>query len=95
MEVNETDTIKFICEVSKPGAEVTWFKGDQELPEGGRVEQKVDGRKRILIIHNATLDDAGPYSCKLPNAQTTGKLKVNGEKLPLISFRTREWLSRQ
>lgn len=92
MEVNETDTIKFICEVSKPGAEVTWFKGDQELPEGGRVEQKVDGRKRILIIHNACLDDAGAYSCKLPSAQTTGKLKVNGEMFSLIAFRTREWV---
>uniref|UniRef100_A0A8C3F5I9 Titin n=1 Tax=Chrysemys picta bellii TaxID=8478 RepID=A0A8C3F5I9_CHRPI len=71
IEVNETDTVKFICEVSKPGAEVTWFKGDKELPEGGRYEQIVDGRKRILVIHNARLDDADEYSCRKNNICST------------------------
>lgn len=79
IEANETDTVKLICEVSKPDAEVTWFKGDEELPDGGRYEQISDGRKRILVIHNARLDDAGAYSCRLPSTRTTGKLTVHGK----------------
>lgn len=86
MEASETDTVKLICEVSKPDAEVTWFKGDEELPEGGRYEQIADGRKRILVIHNASLDDAAAYTCKLPSSQTTGKLKVHGKKTTLEFF---------
>lgn len=79
IEANETDTVKLICEVSKPDAEVTWFKGDEELPDGGRYEQISDGRKRILVIHNARLDDASAYSCRLPSTRTTGKLTVHGK----------------
>lgn len=75
--------MKLICEVSKPNAEVTWFKGDKELPDGGRYEQISDGRKRILVIHNARPDDADKYSCRLPSSGTTGKLTVHGKYMVL------------
>uniref|UniRef100_A0A3Q2VEV1 Ig-like domain-containing protein n=1 Tax=Haplochromis burtoni TaxID=8153 RepID=A0A3Q2VEV1_HAPBU len=39
VEGTETDSVKLICEVSKPSADVIWYKGDTELPEGGRYEQ--------------------------------------------------------
>uniref|UniRef100_A0AAY4EXT6 Titin n=1 Tax=Denticeps clupeoides TaxID=299321 RepID=A0AAY4EXT6_9TELE len=67
----ETDSVKMICEVSKASAEVTWYKGDQELPEGGRYEQIQDGRKRILLIKELRMDDAGEYNCKLPASKTS------------------------
>ena len=71
--------MKMICEVSKPSAEVTWYKGDKELPEGGRYDQIVDGKKRILIIQDLKMDDAGEYNCRLSNAKTSATLKQNGK----------------
>uniref|UniRef100_A0A3Q2Y6Y9 Ig-like domain-containing protein n=1 Tax=Hippocampus comes TaxID=109280 RepID=A0A3Q2Y6Y9_HIPCM len=70
VEGTETDSVKLICEVSKPGAEVTWYQGDRELPEGGRYEQIADGRKRILIIQDLRMEDAGEYNCRLKEDQS-------------------------
>lgn len=83
IEVSETDTIKLVCEVSKPGAEVIWYKGDEEIIETGRYEILTDGRKRILIIQNAHLEDAGSYNCRLPSSRTDGKVKVHGMKISM------------
>lgn len=81
VEGTETDSIKMICEVSKAGADVMWYKGDQEIPEGGRYEHIADGRKRILIIQDLRMDDAGEYHCKLPTSETTATLKISGKPL--------------
>lgn len=82
MEGTETDSVKLICEVSKAGAEVTWYRGDEELPEGGRYEHIVDGRKRILIIRDLRMEDAGEYNCRLSqDIKTSATLKLNGGKL--------------
>lgn len=78
MEGTESDSIKMICEVSKANADVTWYKGEKELLEGGRYEHIVDGRKRILHIKNLCMDDAGAYSCQLPASQTAATLRING-----------------
>lgn len=83
IDVNETDTIKLVCEVSKPGAEVIWYKGDDEIIETGRFEILTDGRKRILVIQNAHLEDAGDYNCRLPSSRTDGKVKVHGMKITI------------
>lgn len=80
MEGTETDSVKMVCEVSKANAEVTWYKGDEELPEGGRYDQLMDGRKRILIIKDLRMADAGEYNCRLsPTVRTSATLKINGK----------------
>ena len=81
IEVSETDTIKLVCEVSKPRAEVIWYKGDEEIIETGRYEILTVGRKRSLIIQNAHLEDTGNYNCRLPSSRTDGKVKVHGMKI--------------
>lgn len=86
LEVNENDTVKLICEISKPNAEVTWFKGDEEVPDGGRFEYISDGRKRILVIRNAHPEDASKYTCKFPSSSTTGKLTVHGKRVTFVSL---------
>lgn len=89
MEGTETDSVKMICEVSKAGAEVTWHRGEEELPEVGRYEQITDGRKRILIIKGLKMEDAGSYNCRLsPTMKTSAELTVNGRKATrrLLSF---------
>lgn len=78
VEGTETDSIKLICEVSKPSAEVAWYKGDRELPEGGKYEHIADGKKRILVIQDIHVDDAGEYNCRLPSSKTSATLTVNG-----------------
>lgn len=91
MEGTETDSVKLICEVSKPSADVIWYKGDEELPEGGRYDQIVDGKRRILLIQDLKMTDAGEYNCRLsPSIRTSGNLKINGNQistfLPLSLF---------
>lgn len=89
VEGTETDSIKMICEVSKADAEVSWYRGDEELPEGGRYDQIMDGRRRILIIQDLRMEDAGEYNCRLsPTVRTSASLKINGkasERRDLIS----------
>lgn len=85
VEGTETNTVKMICEVSKAGAEVTWHRGDEELPEGGRYDQQTDGRKRILIIRDLRMEDAGDYNCRLsPTIRTSATLKLNGKTRRLL-----------
>lgn len=80
VEGTETDSVKMVCEVSKNNAEVTWYKGDEELPEGGRYDQLMDGRKRIMIIKDLRMADAGEYNCRLsPTVRTAAILKINGK----------------
>ena len=79
VEGTETDSVKLICEVSKPSSEVRWFRGDEELPEGGRYEHISDGKKRILIIQDLRMEDGGEYSCRLSATVTTSaKLSLSG-----------------
>ncbi|XP_053185047.1 titin-like [Scomber japonicus] len=86
VEGAEMDSVKLICHVYKPSADVRWFKGDKELPEGGRYDQMVDGKRRILLIQNLKMDDAGEYTCKLsPNITTSGNLKINELAAEFIS----------
>ena len=83
MDGTETDSVKLICEVSKPCSEVTWYKGERELPEGGRYEQIMDGKRRILIIQDLKMVDVGEYTCRLsPNVKTSANLKLNGKLSP-------------
>lgn len=87
VEGTETDSVKLICEVSKPGAEVTWYRGEEELPEGGRYEHMVDGRRRILLVQDLKTSDVGEYTCRLSSgAKTSGSLKINGEDQGLLSM---------
>lgn len=82
VEGTETDSVKLICEVSKPSADVTWYKGDEELPEGGRYDQIVDGKRRILLIQDLKMTDAGEYNCRLsPSIRTSANLKINGNQI--------------
>lgn len=90
MEGTETDSVKLICEVSKPSADVIWYKGDTELPEGGRYEQIVDGKRRILLIKDLNMSDAGEYNCRLsPSNKTSGNLKINGTQKMLKPLGTK------
>lgn len=75
----EGGTAMFSCELSKPGAPVDWRKGRVILKAGDKYEIKQDGKITTLIIHNIEESDAGYYSCKTKDSESTAKLTVRGK----------------
>lgn len=80
MEVKEGDSGVFCCELSKPGAPVDWRKGRVILKPGYKYEMKQEGRLTKLIINNVEECDAGKYTCKTKDSQSTAELTVKGKK---------------
>ncbi|XP_044055731.1 obscurin isoform X3 [Siniperca chuatsi] len=86
LEVKEGDSGVFCCELSKPGAPVDWRKGRVVLKPGYKYEMKQEGRFTKLIINNMEESDAGKYTCKTKDSQSTAELTV---KAPPITFKTK------
>ncbi|XP_049341975.1 obscurin [Astyanax mexicanus] len=82
----EGGTAMFSCELSKPGAPVDWRKGRVILKAGEKYEMKQEGRVTKLIIHNTEQSDAGNYSCKTKDSESTAKLTV---QVPPIVFKVK------
>lgn len=78
--VKEGDTGSFSCELSKPGAPVEWRKGRVILKPGGKYEMKQEGKITKLIINNVEDRDAGNYTCKTNDSQSTAELTVQGKE---------------
>ncbi|XP_034386307.1 LOW QUALITY PROTEIN: obscurin [Cyclopterus lumpus] len=86
LEVKEGNSGVFCCELSKPGAPVDWRKGRVILKPGYKYEMKQEGRLTKLIINNTEESDAGKYTCKTKDTQSTAELTV---KAPPITFKTK------
>ncbi len=80
LEVKEGDSGVFCCELSKPGAPVDWRKGRVILKPGYKYEMKHEGRLTKLIINNLEESDAGRYTCKTNDSQSTAELTVKGKR---------------
>ncbi|XP_073724075.1 obscurin [Misgurnus anguillicaudatus] len=74
----EGKSATFACELSKPGAPVEWRKGRVILKPGGKYQMKLEGRITKLVINNLAEDDAGNYTCKTKDSQSTAELMVQG-----------------
>ncbi|KAK5907683.1 hypothetical protein CesoFtcFv8_005503 [Champsocephalus esox] len=86
VEVKEGDSGAFCCQISKPGAPVDWRKGRVVLKPGYKYEMKQEGRLTKLIINNMEESDAGKYTCKTKDSQSTAELTV---RAPPITFKTK------
>ncbi|XP_061681208.1 obscurin [Syngnathoides biaculeatus] len=86
LEVKEGASGVFCCELSKPGAPVDWRKGRVILKPGYKYEMKQDGNFTKLFVNNAEESDAGKYTCKTTDSQSTAELTV---KAPPITFKTK------
>ncbi|XP_029355302.1 obscurin isoform X2 [Echeneis naucrates] len=86
LEVKEGDSGVFCCKLSKPGAPVDWRKGRVILKPGYKYEMKQEGHLTKLIINNVEEIDAGKYTCKTNDCQSTAELTV---KAPPIMFKTK------
>lgn len=80
VEVNEKESAKFECEVSRESAKVRWFKDGSEIRKGKKYEIIAKGVQRILIIHKSVFDDEAEYECDARTSKSSGMLTVIGEK---------------
>ncbi|CAL9696167.1 unnamed protein product [Knipowitschia caucasica] len=76
----------FSCELSKAGAPVEWRKGRLLLKPSPKYEMNQDGKITKLVINNIEDIDAGNYTCKTTDSQTTAELIVQDTP---PSFKTR------
>ncbi|XP_077440643.1 obscurin [Vanacampus margaritifer] len=86
LELKEGDSGVFCCELSKPGAPVDWRKGRVILKPGYKYEMKQEGNFTKLFVNNVEESDAGKYTCKTKDSQSTAELTV---KAPPITFKTK------
>ncbi|XP_062854790.1 obscurin [Trichomycterus rosablanca] len=75
-ETVEGNSVTLRCELSKPGASVTWWKGEQALTLGHKYHMKAEGKTVEMIIRNVTPEDAGSYGCTTGDQKTTAEIKV-------------------
>ncbi|KAK1801420.1 hypothetical protein P4O66_022686, partial [Electrophorus voltai] len=64
------------CELSKPGASVSWWKGQDLLTLGEKYHMKTEGRISEMIIRNVETEDSGLYSCTVGHQKTTSEIRV-------------------
>ncbi|KAF4110126.1 obscurin [Onychostoma macrolepis] len=74
----EGESAVFTCELSKPGAPVEWRKGRVMLKSGAKYQMTLEGRLTKLLINNLVEGDAGNYTCKTKDSQSTAELTVRG-----------------
>ncbi|XP_028301065.1 obscurin isoform X2 [Gouania willdenowi] len=86
LEVKEGDSGVFCCELTKPGATVDWRKGRVILKPGYKYEMTQEGCFNKLTINCIEESDAGKYTCKTKDSQSTAELTV---KAPPITFKTK------
>ena len=77
-KVMEKESVTLECEVSKPDKKASWFKNGQALEPSDRVVMRVEGTKHYLTINNSVLDDEAKYTIKVDEAESTGRLIVEG-----------------
>lgn len=70
----------FLCgELSRPGTQAEWRKGRVVLKSGKKYEMTQEGCIVKLVINHVEENDAGKYTCKTNNSQSTAELTVHGE----------------
>lgn len=78
------ETAVFEVELSKGDALVQWFKNGQDLVLSDHVELTIDGKRQILTIHDATLDDDAEYTCIVGDQESTARLTVEEPIVKII-----------
>ncbi|NXC53201.1 OBSL1 protein, partial [Aleadryas rufinucha] len=82
--VPETGVASFECELSRPSAEVKWFKDGQELRPGPNCRIYSAGRRRILQLSRCELTDAGSYTCDAGDCQASATLHVQERHVHIV-----------
>ncbi|NXV16316.1 OBSL1 protein, partial [Cepphus grylle] len=82
--VPETGVASFECELSRPSAEVKWFKDGQELRPGPHCRIYSAGRRRVLQLSCCELADAGTYTCDAGDCRASATLHVQERQVCIV-----------
>ncbi|MBN3323328.1 OBSCN protein, partial [Atractosteus spatula] len=72
------------CEVSRSNAVVCWKKEGVEIEESRGISIIEDGVLRQLLIHSASLEDAGNYICDAKEDVMNFKVKINEPPVKIL-----------
>uniref|UniRef100_A0A3B4B4Z0 Myosin binding protein C, fast type a n=1 Tax=Periophthalmus magnuspinnatus TaxID=409849 RepID=A0A3B4B4Z0_9GOBI len=81
------EKVEFEVEVSEEGANVKWMKDGVELSKetaGSKYRFKKDGKRHMLIINEATLDDIGTYYAFTNGGESKAELEVEDKELQVL-----------
>lgn len=80
MKVTEPNqTVELVCEISKKGLKVEWYKGNKKIRRDDKYNYVVeDDTVHKLIISKASLEEAGEYKAVYENLETSASLSVAG-----------------
>lgn len=78
LEILEGEKAEFVCSISKESFEVQWKRDDKTLESGDKYDIIADGKKRILVVKDATLQDMGTYVVMVGAARAAAHLTVIG-----------------
>ncbi|KAG8443503.1 hypothetical protein GDO86_012051 [Hymenochirus boettgeri] len=83
-KVAEKEKVTIECELSRPNAEVKWFKDGSVLRPSKKVTIIAQGNRRSVTIHKCEYEDQGTYSCDASDAKTSATLTVHARDIQII-----------
>ncbi|KAL8164796.1 UNVERIFIED_CONTAM: hypothetical protein K2H54_006969, partial [Gekko kuhli] len=72
------------CQVSRPNAEVTWYKNDQEIFPSEKYEIVSDGVYRKLVINDTEFDDEDIYTCDAIDDKSSAQFYVEEQSINIV-----------
>ncbi|XP_060705631.1 myosin binding protein Ca isoform X1 [Hemiscyllium ocellatum] len=80
------DRVEFDCEVSEEGAVVVWTKNGVELTREDSLKYRIkkSGKKHMLIINDASKEDAGRYKIATNGGESEADLIVEDKVLEVL-----------
>nr|XP_055038793.1 obscurin isoform X30 [Misgurnus anguillicaudatus] len=85
LETEAEGNAVFRCELTKPGAKVTWRKNNHVIEPGSKYQLKQDGAEAVLTIYKLQGGDSGEYSCETEHDRTSAKLNVNEPEIVVLT----------
>ncbi|XP_076860479.1 obscurin [Brachyhypopomus gauderio] len=76
-EAVEGNSINLCCELSKAGAEVQWWRGEELLRYGEKYQVRQMGTKVELVIRKAVPEDSGVYVCTCQHQRSKASIRIN------------------
>ncbi|CAH2281870.1 obscurin isoform X12 [Pelobates cultripes] len=82
--INENQTVILSCEFKPPPKLVEWYQGKTLVEPSERFKMKQDRNTAELRIIKVNPDDAGVYTCKAGNVETSGTLTVKARDVKVL-----------